>query len=188
MDDPQARSTEAGVAKFASILGSLTPVQQQADPDRDPWNDEKLEDDMLRLSYEQAILTGASRTEAKADGGPTEQGIRRPMRAKSEAELCETPAAGPLKAARKSSSITVRLTRADYDQLHARADEAGVTVSAYLRSCAFEVESLRAQVKEALAQIRNPAAEKSDSLPAPQGRRHLRWLPRWSWRNSVARA
>jgi len=32
--------------------------------------------------------------------------------------------------------------------------EAGLTVSAYLRSCTFEAEALRAQVKEALAELR----------------------------------
>jgi hypothetical protein len=38
--------------------------------------------------------------------------------------------------------------------LRKRSAEAGITVSAYLRSCAFEVETLRAQVKDAVAQMR----------------------------------
>jgi len=58
----------------------------------------------------------------------------------------------------KCASVTIRLSRAESAQLRRRAAEAGLTVSAYLRSCTFEVESLRAQVKEALAQMRLAAA------------------------------
>jgi predicted DNA binding CopG/RHH family protein len=62
---------------------------------------------------------------------------------------------------RKSSSIHIRLSAAESAQLKQRAAEAGLTVSAYLRSCVLEAESLRAQVKQALAQLRaTPIAEK----------------------------
>ena len=46
----------------------------------------------------------------------------------------------------KSASITIRLSKAECAQLRRRAAEAGLTVSAYLRSCTFEAESLRAEV------------------------------------------
>ncbi|MDE3150047.1 MAG: hypothetical protein KGL37_11320 [Acidobacteriota bacterium] len=72
----------------------------------------------------------------------------------------------------KCASITIRLSRAECDLLRERAAEAGLTVSAYLRSCTFEVESLRAQVKEALAQFR--AAPSSGKPAAPK-------LARPSW-------
>ncbi len=52
----------------------------------------------------------------------------------------------------------MRMTEEECVQLHHRAAEAGLTVSAYLRSCAFEVETLRAQVKEALAQLNAASA------------------------------
>lgn len=57
-------------------------------------------------------------------------------------------------AAVKNASITIRMSNDDCDQLRQRAAEADMSVSAYLRSCAFEMESLRAQVKEAVAQMR----------------------------------
>ena len=41
--------------------------------------------------------------------------------------------------------------------LRQRAAEVELTVSAYLRSCTFEVESLRAQVKDALTAMRKSA-------------------------------
>lgn len=74
-----------------------------------------------------------------------------------------------LVAARKSASVTVRLTTEENAQLHERAAAAGLTASAYLRSCLFEAESLRAQVKEALEQFRAGSypVEKRIELPAP---------------------
>jgi hypothetical protein len=64
----------------------------------------------------------------------------------------------------KRASITIRLSEPECAQLRQRAAEAGLTVSAYLRSCAFEVETLRTQVKQTLAQLRT--ANSSPSLPA----------------------
>ena len=60
---------------------------------------------------------------------------------------------------RKNASVTVRLTHAENEQLRQRAAEADLTVSAYLRSCAFEVESLRSQVKQTLAELRQGSHE-----------------------------
>jgi len=57
----------------------------------------------------------------------------------------------------KEASITIRMSKAECAQLRKRAAEAGLTVSAYMRSCTFEAESLRAMVKEALAQLRSAA-------------------------------
>ena len=56
----------------------------------------------------------------------------------------------------RTASITIRLSEAECAQLRQRAAESGLTVSAYLRSCTLEVESLRAQVKDTLAQLRAP--------------------------------
>ena len=59
----------------------------------------------------------------------------------------------------KCASITIRVSKAECAQLRARASEAGLTISAYLRSCTLEAESLRAQVKDALAQLRSDAPQ-----------------------------
>jgi hypothetical protein len=59
----------------------------------------------------------------------------------------------------KEASVTIRMSKAECAQLHRRADEAGLTVSAYLRSCTFEAESLREMVKETLAQLRSATTE-----------------------------
>lgn len=53
----------------------------------------------------------------------------------------------------KASALTVRLSRDESELIKARADEANLSTSAYLRQCALEVESLREQVRTTLAQL-----------------------------------
>jgi hypothetical protein len=55
---------------------------------------------------------------------------------------------------RRAASVTIRLSIAECARLRQRAAEAGLTVSAYLRSCVLEADALRAQVKQALAEMR----------------------------------
>ena len=74
----------------------------------------------------------------------------------------------------KCASITIRLSKAECEQLQKRAAEAGLTVSAYLRSCTFEAEALRAQVKEALAELRTATAAEARS--SRRVARAVRWL------------
>jgi hypothetical protein len=50
--------------------------------------------------------------------------------------------------------VSVRLTDGEFATLRNRADESGISVSAYIRSCVLEAESLRSQVKQALAEMR----------------------------------
>jgi len=76
----------------------------------------------------------------------------------------DSAVAGP-----KSASITIRMSVAECAQLRQRAAEAGMTISAYLRSCTFEAEALRGQVKEALVQLRSAASpgDKQSAAPVP---------------------
>jgi hypothetical protein len=78
-------------------------------------------------------------------------------------------------------------------QLHRRAAEAGLSVSAYLRSCTFEVESLRAMVKDTLAQLRSVTTQAKPANPAPSRLRSLTpWLCNlltpWHSSQRIARA
>jgi predicted DNA binding CopG/RHH family protein len=66
----------------------------------------------------------------------------------------------------KSASITIRLSMEECDQLRERAAEAGLTVSAYLRSCTFEAENLRAMVKDAMAQLKSQSARPDELRPS----------------------
>jgi predicted DNA binding CopG/RHH family protein len=66
--------------------------------------------------------------------------------------------------ARRSASVTIRLSASECAQLKQRAAEAGLTLSAYVRSCTFEAEALRAQVKQAIKELRG---ELDEDLRAP---------------------
>ena len=87
----------------------------------------------------------------------------------------------------KSASITIRLSKAENAQLRQRAAQAGLTISDYLRSCTFEAESLRALVKDTLAQLRaSPSSsERSVAKKIPPNPARRSWsrssLPRRSW-------
>jgi hypothetical protein len=90
----------------------------------------------------------------------------------------------------KDASITIRMSKAECTQLHRRAAEAGLTVSAYLRSCTLEAESLRAMVKDALAQLRSETIQTKPATPATRRRSLLGRFTRrlagllTSWHNS----
>ncbi|MGD0630196.1 MAG: hypothetical protein ABR987_12630 [Terracidiphilus sp.] len=92
----------------------------------------------------------------------------------------------------KSASITIRLSKGECAQLRQRAAEAGLTISAYLRSCTVEADLLRAQVKDTLAQMRAEAPkenqEAAPAVPEPRFGWLLRFWPREHARRRIAQA
>ena len=174
-------SSSSSNSSFAGLLASLTAPKPQTETpasqtsSRRPAWDDGLLDDVATLSYEHALRANARYKPANSAEWNLPQSFDRlaemcaeetALRAKSdEAKADEAqPASDAMKVGRRSiptldetrkrASVTVRLSEAEYEQLHKRAAEAGLTVSSYLRSCTFEAEALRAQVKEALAQLR----------------------------------
>jgi hypothetical protein len=61
----------------------------------------------------------------------------------------------------KSVSLTVRLAPGESALVKARAAEAQVSVSAYMRQCALDVDKLRGQVETALVELRSAHAASS---------------------------
>lgn len=53
---------------------------------------------------------------------------------------------------RRTTALSLRISVAEHELLKRRAAEANLSVSSYLRNCAFEVESLRAQVATVMAE------------------------------------
>jgi hypothetical protein len=185
-------------------------------------NDDGLEDDVATLSYERALRTHARYKDpqpsdqaftrpAQAFTQPLDPDVLRFCEAIPDEETLDTPLAAPRQepaleaAARitpaisnahgrnvKSASITIRLSKAECDQLRTRAAEAGLTVSAYLRSCTFETESLRALVKDTLAQLRNANTPDEPKPRSPARSPRFAWLqrllPHPQHRPAVARA
>jgi hypothetical protein len=146
-------------------LPPLTPQRVEPGPDRavELQRADAVEKERLSILEEipgggaAAASAPAPRVGAAARGGANAAAVKAP-----------TPLARKL----KSASVTIRLSESESAQLRTRAAESGLTVSAYLRSCTFEAEALRAQVKEALAQLRSsPAGEKA----AGEARKQSSW-------------
>ncbi len=134
---------------FAGLMASLSAPHTLDST----WSDDQLADDVAIISYERA-LRGKIRS-CPTNSGPcsgaaqSKNGIGHTVDPNAASRATPKPL--------KTTSITIRLSEPECAQLRLRAAEAGMTVSAYLRSCTLEVESLRAQVKQALAELRNSA-------------------------------
>jgi hypothetical protein len=190
MQQSTAASPSASSRAFAGVLAAIATPGEKRPPARDL---DGLEDDIATLSYEQALRSrarfqspppaGAPPRDSAPETGPDAahalSATHSPVNSVKSSPV-PVPAAVntpvPTQRSRKVSSVTVRLSAAESDQLRLRAAEAGLTVSAYLRSCAFEVEALRAEVKSTLAQFRNPpvssaSAPRASALPPAPWRR-----------------
>ena len=181
---------------FAGLLASLAaPAQKSASAWSGERADDGLEDDFATLSYERALRAHARYRTA----GPADQSLTQaadpdliPLPTDVHKPAPETPQTAPTSRQPetvsppatdsehklKCASVTIRLSQAECAQLRNRAAEAGLTVSAYLRSCTFEAESLRAMVKDTLARLRTGAPVEEPAVCAPTRR---------SWFSRVAR-
>lgn len=183
---PSPASTFAGfLARFAA------PPSESADL----WNDEALADDIATLSYEQALRTHSRcrlpNPPSPSDFDSPDSRLPTPAAVSAHADAAAGPASpwSSLDENRRSSSVTIRLSPTEYEQLRARATAARLTVSAYLRSCIFEVETLRAQVKDTLAQLR-PIPPQAPPSPNNSTRPLHRWrfLAPWGAKHRTASA
>jgi predicted DNA binding CopG/RHH family protein len=190
MQTTQTPVPAPSAASFASLLAALATPAPKADPE---WNDEALAEDVASLSYERALRSHARYRTAdpvedaevaafdEAADLAEELPARRGRTVSPDAFARAHEAAEAEMAARaaqrtqaaldrnlKNASITIRMSKAEADQLHRRAAEAGLTVSAYLRSCTFEAEALRAQVKEVLAELRAAGNQHAPQQPERQ--------------------
>jgi hypothetical protein len=138
-------SAASTASSFVGLLSSLTSPPQKA---HKPWDDSALADDVATISYERALQTHA-RTK------PSSVAASRSTRSRNA------------KDSPRAAIVTLRLSHAESAQLHERAAEAGLTISAYLRSCVFEVEALRTQVREALTQFRSATSDEPQATRKP---------------------
>ncbi len=191
---------------FAVMLAALAaPVPKRSGA----WTDEDFVDDTATLSYERALRADTRNSSLDLNDGALEQSAEAEH---SRVDPDELPAVAedlgaPMETLQarcssfadvkpgvagssftvhdrnlKCASITMRLSSAESVQLRQRAVEAGVTVSAYLRSCTVEAESLRAQVKDALARLRSEASKDVQTASPSAGSSWLGRL-RWFWPN-----
>jgi hypothetical protein len=169
MSAPAQSAPTPAPRSFAGLLAEYASPEKKFPPARDL---DGLADDIATLSYEHALKSQTryrpvpdyadspqEQTQLPAFPGsvPPVAPDPRPENATRDPERRRDhpPSAAAEPENRKCASVTVRLTRSEGDRLRQRAAEAGMTISAYLRSCAFEVETLRAQVKQTIAELRH---------------------------------
>ena len=184
MQQPAQGQPSPSSSGFAGLLASLASPARDAADCAPEWSGEDLGEGVATLSYERALRAHARYK--PADGGDrafapaartglSEGQEELPLHAETPGEglAGEADAAQPAARDRepRRASVTIRMSKAERARLHQRAGEAGVTVSAYLRSCALEAETLRAQVKEALAELRTAALRGTEGPSHPSGRK-----------------
>jgi len=178
---------------FVGLLAALTAPASPAANRTPAWNDDGLDDDVATLSYERALRANARYKYVEPsdleDCSPTKSGNAEPILGEQVLQPGAPPAwpeaippklhqssadsrpkvsAGlpiALESNLKSASVTIRLSKAESAQLRQRAADAGLTISAYLRSCTFEAESLRALVKDTMAQLRPVPSGSNTTAP-----------------------
>ena len=173
----------ASPSSFAGLLAALTQPEKKKTPQ---WSDDRLADDVITLSYERALRAHARYRPADRGDWSFAPDSDQPLDyAEKAPSLTATQTNQDLPTRRSApqqtvpdqdlrrTSVTIRLSGAESLRLRERAAEAGLTVSSYLRSCAFEAEALRAQVKEALAELKSGAVRGSEG-PSEQGNKELK--------------
>ena len=152
----QTSQTDPASGSFAGLLAALTRSQgKEGDPLAPPAFTDHLEDDVTTLSYESALARNARHRITEPSAADSDAGSIQPLSVGNGLP-------GRNSFNRKTASVTLRLSPAEFAQLQQRAVEAKLTVSAYVRSCTFEAETLRAQVKRAIEDLRHlgpPAAK-----------------------------
>jgi len=186
MQQPIPAARSASSRSFAGLLADFAAPGDKLPPARDL---DGLADDVATLSYEQALRSRsrphpvphtADHKRALKSAPIPKHPIQPTVERTASGVTAGPPStSGSQTSGRRCSSVTVRLSSPESEQLHLRAAEAGLNVSAYLRSCAFEVETLRAEVKATLAQLRSQStpSERNPVSPSPR-RPWLRFLTR----------
>jgi hypothetical protein len=156
--NPPRPSSIPHVAKPADLSSPQHPVASNSElmDDLDPAFSQQIDSPVKPPQSGQQIQSDRS--------GLTQQ-ILNAARAAQQLEL-------------KRCTISVRLNLVESEILRLRAAESGMTISAYLRSCVLEADQLRAQVKQALAELRSKTTEcDSPSKPFKKQNRSFRaWI------------
>ncbi len=145
-----AQSSVRSRAKQPSAVSSSTLLSKAA---RSPAKAAKAH---KTLSLGKSTKNAGAATELKAQSGrlsrttqaKTADPLLRPKELQLELQH------GNLQLEHRHAVVSIRLNDAEIERLRLRAAESGISVSAYMRSCVLDAEHLRAQVKQALAEMR----------------------------------
>jgi hypothetical protein len=188
MQQPAQSPPSTATANFAAMLAVLASPSPEDSVAAKTSSKSDLGDDVVTLSYDRALRAHARYKPADKNNWPLTREAQAGVEiSQDEVVLPAVTLGESLKAEAngvlrndgdlRSVSVTIRLSKTECSRLHKHAAEAGVTVSAYLRSCTFEAESLRAEVKAALAELRTAASKTNQVVPGKKRRAFGGWLP-----------
>lgn len=129
-----------------------------------------------------AVDTKPAATRSRRDGQPFRKALAHSIASRSSANGL-TGVSGLARARSggdRQVSLSLRVGASEQALIRIRAAEAGISVSAYLRQCALDVEILRAQVQQfmmASARCRLELSEASRAAVKSEG-----WFSRWQRR------
>ncbi|HWT65510.1 MAG TPA: hypothetical protein VN151_05305 [Terracidiphilus sp.] len=179
-------SGSAAVAKYESFASALAGFTASSRPAATLPGD-GLEDDIATITYEKALRSKPHKRSTAKSPSPrpnartTASTRKQPVSIRGGAIQIAQPAHAPAPAPaphRRSSRVSVGLTAVEHAQLLERAAAAGISASAYLRSCLVEAEDLRAQVRDALEQFRASATPVPQAAPEPEQERRPSFMAR----------
>jgi hypothetical protein len=170
------------------MLAALASPSPEDSVAAEKLSESDLGDDVVTLSYDRALRANARYRPTNKNNRPLIEevqagaGISQDEMVLPAAMPGESFNAAPSEVLRndgdlRSASVTIRLSKTECARLHQHAAEAGVTVSAYMRSCTFEAESLRAEVKAAMAELRTAASKTNQAVPRKKRQAFGEWLP-----------
>lgn len=161
MQAPAQSPPSPASASFAGMLAALASPASENASLSEASGESELGEDIVTLSYDRALRAHARYRPADRRNWQPQPAARV---VDNSAPLASRMPQDAFDRDLRTTSVTVRLSKAECASLHQRATEAGLTVSAYLRSCTMEAEALRAQVKAALAELRSTAPQTGNEL------------------------
>ncbi|WP_157439770.1 hypothetical protein [Terracidiphilus gabretensis] len=181
---------------FAAFLARLADLPDwDSDPAVEPSGTyassepaEAGEEDLASLSYENALRTPALKANRAGNSQPLKPASKTALAIQPSPKSLEPRAQEfrPLEIIEpRHARTTIRFTAGENKLLRKRAVENNIAVSAYVRSCVLEVESLRAQIRQfqqLMTELRPPQTPRPQMQPltarAPQPVSTLRLDPR----------
>lgn len=171
MRDPTEQTPTRSDGKSVPAVTEDKPAPEPV-PTQAAFNTEAIQPDKLSISSAgQQVFEPAPPEKSLAPAFGTALAAALPAEPDSNPAL--GPAPGPLALVwptppknERQVAMSLRVAASEQALIKARAAEAGLSVSAYLRQCALEVEKLRAQVHHTLALIEQKSEQKSEPRPA----------------------
>lgn len=147
--------TEESFAAFLAKLAEPPASEAEHEPD-DAFENGASADEIAALSYEHALRPPVKK---QVESAPLSMPNTSLATGKATISLAATE--------KRKIRASICLAPWENALLRQRAEENNLSISAYVRACVFEVEALRTQVKQMMAQVHTASATAEFPPPKP---------------------